>query len=76
MNYEYDSDDTNSVLKWSNSQTIFFWVDTIKVALFLRFSLSENSLNCPYEYYMNIFWLTFTLVTLETDCANKRVVTH
>ena len=53
MDYEYDSDVTNSVLKWGNSQTNYFLlVDDMKVVSFLRFSLSENSLYCPYGHYI------------------------
>ena len=56
MDYEYESDDTNSVLKWDNSQTNYFvLVDAIKVASFFRFSLSENSLYCPCGHYMKKF---------------------
>ena len=38
MDYEYESDDTNSVLKWDNYQTNYFVLaDAIKIASFLRF---------------------------------------
>ena len=56
MEYEYDSDVTNSVLKWGNSQTNYFLlVDAMKVVSFLRFSLSENSLYCPWDITLKKF---------------------
>ena len=69
------SDESNDIEdKFGQSQRSYFELsDAIKMASFLRFSLSEKSFYCPCGYYMDTFWLTFGLVAPERNCSNTRL---
>ena len=69
------SDESNDIEdKFGQSQRSYFELsDAIKMASFLRFSLSENPFYCPCGYYMDTFWLTFGLVAPERNCRNTRL---